>query len=339
MSHFFKILFIVVCLLGVLQSCSSEETTIETISREDRISSDLVTKIIKTTTSRNDYSLINFDCENVLIAGDFINSQGDAAEHTFNTSFWNDELMLDALKGIFSETQIRFTKDDFHIEIIADFGTNGPGILNTRDNVIDYFEDCSFEGNTTFFHPEPVTVSEINYNCSGNAKYFIGQNFFPDVYITEDAIPLNGGVDAVQEALSAYNLANNSTYSIEELKVSQVNFTSPEGTDSRAIGKEEIMNYFEDCMLDRDINDNDCINFKYPFVMNKINLQTDEIVPITINNDSELNQDFFGQFENVTFNYPLTLITLNGDEIVVTSNKDLEKALTNSADYCTNDDW
>ncbi|GAA3608356.1 hypothetical protein Q4Q39_09970 [Flavivirga amylovorans] len=336
MKHFFKTPFITVLFLGSLLSCSSDETTTETTS-DEKISSSLINKIIETAASTNDIDIINFECDReVTLVGHFINNQGDYYG-PFNTPLpkW-DERILSSKEHAFSMTGIKFTNDDYFIDLIFDFN-GGFGILQSKENMIDYFQDCSFEGDIKFF-PEigPITVSEINYSCSGKAKYYIDVAD-DDVYITNDPIPLSGGINAVEEALLAHNTANNSTYSLDELRINSVEFISPGGTTSFAIGKPQMVNYFEDCVLDR--NTNDCINFTYPLVMNKINLQTDEIVPITITNDSELTQDFFDQFENLTIVYPITLRTLNYDIIVVESNEELENVLTDSATFCTDDDW
>ncbi|TGV01096.1 hypothetical protein [Flavivirga rizhaonensis] len=337
MKHIFKTLFIVTFLLGTIQSCSSNDETTQTISDEVKISPNLASYISLNALYKNDYNLINFDCENVLVAGGLLNSKGDYyGDVNFNTLSWNDELMSEVLEQAYIDTEIRFTKDDFSILYIAPSTFFGDIYLNRKD-ITKYFKDCSFEGDTKASPEiEPVKVSDINYNCSGTVKYYIDGLINSTSFI----ISLNKGINAVEEALLLYNKVNNSQFSLDNLRANYVTFTSPQGTSSRAIGKNQMVNYFDDCILDRPEQLNDCINFKYPFVFNKVNIQTEEIIPVTVTSDSELFQTF-NPVDNhyLTIDYPLTLITLNGDEIIVTSNKELEDTLTNSADYCKNDEW
>ncbi len=334
MKHFFKILLITIFLLGILESCSSGEDTIQTTS-EEKISSSLIEKIIATTTSINDYNLINFNCGDMSVVGGFLNKQGDYyGAFTIKISEWSD--FYESNKNTaFNQTGIQFTDDDYILHYLIDF--NGSlGILVDEENFINYFNDCSFDGDIKFFHEDKgtIAVSEINYNCLGKAKYFV--NGVDDSSITNSPIPFEEGLTAVSEALTLYNAVNNSEYTIEQLRISFLEYVSPKETEYIAIGRSQMINYFEDCVLDRDTDD--CINFKYPFIINKINLQTKEIVPITINNDSELNQNFFDQIEDLTIDYPITLVTLNGSEVIIKSNEELETALTNSAAYC-HDEW
>lgn len=335
MKHFFKTLFIVTLLFGVFQSCSSEETSTETIS-DEKISSSLASKIIATATSTNDFRLINFDCNEADLFGHFLNNEGDFyGGFVVKVSDW-DAQFLAAKQKAYAETGIPFTTDDYFIDLM--FGTSAV-VLQGKENFIKYFDDCSFEGDVKVNSVnESLALSDINYNCSGSVTYHIGDIPGAKVILNDAPVWLSGGIAAAEEVLSGYNTANGTTYTLDQVRISSVEFLSPGETTSRANWKTEMVNYFEDCKLDRDISNNDCLNFKFPFVMNKINLKTDENIPVTITNDSELNEDFFNQFENLTINYPLTLVTINGYDVVVKSNKELEYALTNSADYCS-DQW
>ncbi|MDO5980648.1 hypothetical protein [Flavivirga spongiicola] len=334
MKHFFKTLFIATILLGVFQSCSSVETG-TLVTSDEKISSSLANKIIATAASTNDLDLINFDCSEGVLVGHFMNSQGDYyGAVNIELSKWNEQFPAAKAKA-YSDTGIQFTPDDYFLDLILDTSVV---VLQGEENFIKFFDDCSFEGDVRVtYENESLALSDINYNCSGKVKYHV-EIFGDRVFLTGDQMWLSGGIAAAEEALLSYNTINNTTYTLDDVRISSVEFESPGGTASKAIWKSQMTNYFEDCKLDRDINDNDCINFKYPFVMNKINLKTDEIIPVTITNDSELNETFFDQFENLTINYPLTLVTINGDEVMVKSNKELEETLTNSASYCT-DEW
>ncbi|MDO5971462.1 hypothetical protein Q4Q35_16770 [Flavivirga aquimarina] len=331
MKHFFKTLFITTLLFGTFQSCTSDETITETISNE-KISSSLLDIIYVTAETKNDYNLINFDCE-VDVSGGFLNSQGDYYGGIYiEASSWNDELMSAALEQAYLYTDIWFTKDDFSILYITPSVFFGEVYFNKND-IIAYFEDCSFEGDTkTFPETEPVKVSDVNFNCSGTVHYYIDELANNATLFT---LEIDEGVEAVEDALSLYNDINDTVYVLDDLRSGYVTFTSPGGTSSLALGKTQIMNYFEDCILDRDYND--CINFKYPFVINKIDLQTDDIIPVTVTSDADLFQQNFTDV-NITIDYPITLVTLNNDTILVESNEELENVLTNSADYCI-DEW
>ncbi|GAA3655745.1 hypothetical protein [Flavivirga jejuensis] len=324
MKHFFETLFITVLLFGTFQSCASEESMTKEIS-DEKISSSLLDIIYVIAETKNDYNLINFDCEDVYISGGFLNNQGDYyGSINIITSSWNDELMSDALEQIYLDTHIRFTKDDFYISCITPSIFFGEEYSNKND-IIAYFEDCSFEGDTKT-NPEvgSIKVSDVNFNCSGTVFYHI--DIINNTLFT---LPVEEGIEAVEKALSLHNEINHTEYVLDDLRSSYITFTSPGGANSFLFGKTQIMDYFEGCNRDY----NDCINFKYPFVVNKIDLQTDDIIPVTVTSDEDLFQQNFTDV-NIAIDYPITLVTLNGSEFIVNSNNELEDALTNSADYC-----
>ncbi|NMH89524.1 hypothetical protein [Flavivirga algicola] len=335
MKHFFKALLITTLFLGTLLSCSSGEETSQKIS-DEKITSSLSDKMVETAISENDYSLINFNCIEGAIMAHFINNQGDYAAFTLTLGENIQEQLAVLRESTFSTTGIRFTNDDLFLDLLIDYSTVSGGILSGREDFIQYFEDCSFEGDKRHHNSEPLPLSGVNYNCSGDAHYVIIEGlFFDNIPLSDNPIPLSSGITAVEQALLEYNNTNNSNYTIDNVGVSLVDFTSPGGTASRAIWKSQLVNYFEDCTLDKG-RSNDCINFKYPFVINKINLQTDEIIPVTITDDNELIINLDSAY--VTIEYPITLVALNGDEIIVDSNEELETVLTNSETYC-HDEW
>ncbi|AUP77451.1 hypothetical protein [Flavivirga eckloniae] len=337
MKYFFKTLLIVALFLGTLQACQSDETT-EEIKEDNKISTDLRFLMEFTTLTKNDYNRINFNCEDVHIVGYFLNNQGDFYPApkilTFLPKVLANRAISSALKAAYNETEIQFTKDDFRIFYISN---NDIGIVLNKKSIAEYLEDCSFKFDEIEREAEMLTVSDVNFNCSGLIRYFVPDGL-EHIYISKNGIPISEGIWAVKNALSAYNEINNTEFTMDQLRINQVRFTSPGGTSSFAYGANEIKNYFENCALKGGYGD--CINFKYPFTANRVNIQTDEIVLVTVANDADLDE-LTNNVDNTTLNFPITLVTLNDEEIVVESYEKLEEVLRNTASYCKNinDDW
>ena len=86
--------------------------------------------------------------------------------------------------------------------------------------------------------------------------------------------------------------------------------------------------------------DIECIDFKYPLSLTIYNSENQVSDVIIINNDEDLNA-FFEDLEDhdlAGFQFPVTLITSDGTEIVVTDNSQLEEAIQNHKDDCDEDD-
>ncbi len=351
MKLYLKLVFI--SLLSVFVACQSDETTEEIIS-EDKISDELASKIIATAASTNDLDLINFEC-NAIVYAHFLNYLGDHSDF-FTINLSEQETQIDEeLQNAYEATEIFFSKNDFVLDLVF---PNGGLILSNKQAFIDYFEDCHIEEDFSFLPSEvdvsiPLSVKDINYHCQGYTSYFISESVMVEKGLTvafeTEEVSLSDGIQIIKEDFDAYvaqnspqdeSKSNNLDLTLDDLSIQYVKFTSPGGTTSFAKGKTQLLNYFEDCVLDRDPNDNDCINFVYPFKMDKINLQTEEIISITITGNEDLTPAFFDTSGNLTINYPINLISSEETIIQVNSNEELNTTLTNSSQYCDwEDEW
>ncbi len=337
MKYISRPLLIVLVLLGILESCSSGETTTLS-SLNDKVSPNLVDKIVETATSVNDYNLINKNCPGAILSAHFLNKQGVYyGPFAISVSNWDIEF-ADIKNRALRDIEVNFNGGDLVIDAMYEFSLLGPGALYARDDFSKYFEDCSFEGNfKSLFVKEAVSVSDVNFNCSGNVQYYVEPLFLGSARLSQNPIPLNSGEVGIENALLSYNQNSFVKYTTDDLRVVSIELESSESSIFHISGAEKLTNYFKDCEINYSYT-SDCVNFKYPFIINKINLQTEEITPMTITGDNDLSHDFFNTFENLRIVYPITMETLNGTNILVNSDEELEGILTDSSKFCA-DNW
>lgn len=327
MKTFFKSSFLILLTAVFFQSCTSSESDEELVSSEIETSTNLAEKIIATATSKNDLSIVNPECapttfgQSSLLFCYFRNPKGDYYKTSISLSQW-EERYQEKKELAYEETGIRFTDDDFFIEFVLVQVT----FIIKPEKIINYFETCEY-GSSDKFSDDPnfkVSVSEINFDCDASVIAYVDGN----PLFSREKINLSEGVSFIENELIIYNTDNSTSYSLDDVYISNLYYTSPSGTEGYSIKREEILNYFDGCSLERDINDNDCLNFVYPLQVNRSSLAT------TIENDEDLATTFGNNADELTFVFPINLLGQDGTVLTINTNEALETALDSSATYC-----
>jgi hypothetical protein len=335
MKNFFKTSIFLLLAATIFQSCSSDESHEEIISDEQKITTELTEKIITTATSLNDY---NFFVNNVtksncdilsITRGYFNNPEGDF--HFIDlTNIESLDMWLTAYENAkidaFNSLGIEFSDEDFFLSYVTDFSVNFR--LEKRESILNYFENCEFNSGDTTDNRLPV--SDISSNCSNSNNASI--NIF---LYNEDgtAIYSFNSLDSVEDSLASYNFLNNTNYGLENVSVSSLLYFN--GVNEVTLNKtEDLINYFENCMFSRDTSEDDCLNFVYPIEVNRFNLQLEEVITSTIENDEDLITTFNTDTGELGFVYPISLLGQNGSIVVIESNETLKNTLDNSSTYC-----
>lgn len=345
MKNIFKITILSLLTALFLQSCTSEECHDDIVSNKDEITTALADKIITTATSVNDYNFYyknaNLDCT-YSISASFINPEGNY----FGTAWLSVGLTAlpqttieEEKQRAFDETGIHFTYDDFFIHSINTFNNdiNYPEYGIYREEYLDFFENCNYGGQNNPFEDYSIPLSDVNFNCNTSVVYTVGSDlssylFSTSVNNTLIYTPLNDGLIAVENQLIIFNNFHNTLYTLDDVRVAQIQYTSPAGIVWPILNKKRMLSYFDDCSFERDINDNDCLNFVYPLQINRANQQIDEI--ITLENDEDLVATFSTIPNDLNFIFPINLLGADGNLLVIETNEALENALNDSSNYC-----
>ncbi|OEK08981.1 hypothetical protein A8C32_13840 [Flavivirga aquatica] len=339
-----KIVYLSLIVTIILQSCSSDESGSGTdiISEKQKISTELADKILATASSINDFNLINFECESTFVTGYFLNYQGDyfkdENDYLIPTSKSDWDTAYTNFKNLaFDTTNVLFTDEDFVIESVLIFDNLARITIFVKEEIKDYFKNCELNGKLTFFPPSLgiVTLPEINFNCSGDITFHLANDDGEVVYAFQSVkTSLSEGMSTIENRLSSFNQINQTSYTTDNLFITSVEFTSPANTTALANGREQMINYFEDCKLDKDVNNNDCLNFIYPLKIDRFNIQSEEIVTTTIENDEDLINIFNSNVGELSIDYPINLLGGDNTTLTVETNEELLETLNQSAIYC-----
>jgi len=330
MNNIFKTSILAFLITITFQSCTSDD---DVNSNEQIITTDLADKIITIANSANDYNFFvnnaaNSSCSFIKYTwGYFNNPEGDYYEFTLgpieSLDVWFTKYE-NAKTDAFNATGIEFSNEDFFIKQLNN--PSGFAGISERESILEYFESCSFTWTETTVYSVPF--SDISINCDSNASIYFW--LFDDNGTTVDSFD-GIGLNSLDGLLTNYNLDNNTNYSTDNIRIGSVNYT-PNNEELRLSDQDDLINYFENCMLSRDGSNNDCLNFVYPLQVNRSNQQIDEV--ITLNNDEDLASTFTTNTDKLTFVFPINLLGTNGTIVTITSNETLENAFDNSADYC-----
>jgi len=353
MKRKIRIIAVILILSAIIQSCLSGETGSEVIfvSERKNTSNLLIEEMVKAANSKNDYSLINFDCLGVEVEFYFLNPQGDyydlgiesIGDKGLNLNIGDNWMSgYSKIKQMaLDETGIVFTNEDFSIRSIS-YLINDERIRIFDKKVIKtFFEDCK---PTVKINDRPTTLlllrensiklSEVNFNCSGSSIYLIINGEFIDFLSNGISVKtsLREGVSKVEELLILYNTRNNTSYTKDNVFASSVFLRN---ASFLVQGKELIQSYFQNCKLERDIiSNNDCLNFVYPIKVNRFDIQLEEAITSTIRTDKELTRIFGIDAGELRINYPVSLIGGDGVTITVKTNDELLKELNDAHLYC-----
>ena len=103
---------------------------------------------------------------------------------------------------------------------------------------------------------------------------------------------------------------------------------------------DELEDLLEDCIEGGSDDDIECLDFVYPLDIAVYDAANQVLDVIVINNDEELH-DLFESLEDnelISFEFPLTLVLIDGTEVIVNNNSELETLIEDAADDCDEDD-
>ncbi len=341
MKNIFKNFAFLLLTAVFFQSCTSNESDEELVSDELTITTELADKITATATSLNDVNFLEKyaanACGNIYISGYFRNPQGYNSEYISLFEEWSLPEFYAKKQAIIQSTGIDFTNDDFFLSFITtpdpDAWTENR-LLYNRKSYLDYFDDCNYEEEESSYNNIYIPLSEFNFNCNNGAIviYSLQSSFF----LQE---PLDSGLTPIENKLITYNSEHNTSFTLDDITIDHLLYPIPDTTNIFEEQKyvllqeeKDILNYFSNCSLARDINDNDCLNFVYPLQINRTNQQTNEV--ITLENDEDLTTSFNANTNVLSFVFPISLLGQDGTVLTIDTNEALEIALDNSATYC-----
>lgn len=338
MKNFIKTSTLLALTFVLFQSCESEETHEDIISDEQSITTNLSEKIIATTTTLNDYNFFvtnaaKTECELLTNTNGFFNNpEGDYFSFTLSgiesLDMWLTQYNAAKLEA-FNATGVEFSDEDFFISFIG----NSSGIfgLHLRESMLNYFENCNeFDDFSSINFGLPFT--DISSNCDSNDQitfYVLDNNVLGSSDNFETI-----GLNSVEDSLASFNLENSTNYELEDLNVGFVKYITPNNEELFLTAIKDLTNYFKDCKFSRDPSDNDCLNFVYPIEINRFNLELEEVITTTLENDEDLIETFSIDVGELGFVFPISLIGLNGSVLEIDTNAALENALDNSVEYC-----
>ena len=326
MKNSIKTLFVLTLSSLLFQSCESDDTPIDSVADEQKISVSLAEKVLATSDHTNDYDFFvtnanSSGCDLLSTLCYFNNPQGDyyqfiIMEDSFNN--WLSEYNAAKLEA-FNTTGVEFTNEDFVLDQM-DLETGFFGMA-TREDFSYYFENCNkFPGSTIEFG---VPFSDINSNCN-NAEIVLALNG-ESITITDitDVAPVEAFLNTIND--------NNVSYTMDDIMVSTIIYEAPNGEEVFLSEKEDIVNYFDDCLFNRSTNNDVCLNFVYPIDITRFSSNE---VNITLENNANLIETFSIDEGELSFVFPISLLGQDGTILEIATNTALEEALDNSANYC-----
>jgi len=315
----------------MFQACTSDESEEEITSSEQAISTDLAQKIITTTDYINDYNFLvsksaESSCEFPSMRCYFSNTEGDY--YIFNTYAESLDEWLSTYNEVklqaFNIAGVAFSNEDFFIDQM-DLETGFFG-MSTREEFKEYFESCYDGGfGVTVQYGVPFSEEYLNCNSSEMSLALSGESI--NATSVQD-------LPAIQEFLQGINASNNTDYNLEDITVFGIFYENIYGDNEYIIETENLINYFDNCLISRDVNNNDCLNFVYPLEINRFSLELEEVITTTIENDETLAETFNIDIGELGFVFPIKLLGGNGSVVTIESKEELESALDNSNNYC-----
>ncbi|NBU80317.1 MAG: hypothetical protein EBS55_01550 [Flavobacteriaceae bacterium] len=172
----------------------------------------------------------------------------------------------------------------------------------TADNVLDGTSNCSIK------LPVHVTVNNQYVYVSSETDYQIVQNIKNQSTNDDDEVHFTFPITIVNPNFYEYTITSESQF-------------------------ESILGEYGD---DSPYHDISCIDFNYPISINTYNTNNQVASSITLQNDNQL-YNFVNNItdqEIVGFVFPLTLTNSNNENIIVTTNSQLELAIENVIADC-----
>lgn len=213
----------------------------------------------------------------------FNNPQGDYYKFIIMAdSFddWLSEYNAAKLEAI-NTSGVEFIDDDFFLEQInIEFGFFG---FTTRESFLQYFENFETDADFGFTTEFCVPFLDIDSNCNNNEMILTVGDESLTITNLENLTP-------IESFLTTVNKNSNENYTLEDLLISSINFEAPNGEEASLLETEDILNYFDDCLFNRGLNNEECLKLMYPLDITLFSLESEEVV--TIENDEELIDTF-----------------------------------------------
>ena len=135
----------------------------------------------------------------------------------------------------------------------------------------------------------------------------------------------------VQDAIDEFSDDDDIVNFIYPITIQYQNFSTQVINDADAL--EDVL---DDCDAEDDFDEINCISLIYPIVLNIYDSNNQLSSTLTVNNDIQ----FYNFLENLddneffAINYPISIVDSNGNNVVITSNSQLEEIIEESIDDC-----
>ena len=102
------------------------------------------------------------------------------------------------------------------------------------------------------------------------------------------------------------------------------------------LNSDELEKSIENCNVDDDFNEIDCININYPISFSIYDANNQIAKTIVIQNDKDMSSFLDNLDVNVyiSINYPISITNFNGQNVVLTNNADFENQIEDSIKEC-----
>lgn len=111
-------------------------------------------------------------------------------------------------------------------------------------------------------------------------------------------------------------------------------------TEMTLHNQDELDTLRDQCTEGGEDDDIECVDFKYPIICSIYDTENQISDVITVNSDIELHDlfDYFDDDKICSFDFPVTLVQVGGEEIVIHNNDELEDILKNAINECDEED-
>lgn len=135
----------------------------------------------------------------------------------------------------------------------------------------------------------------------------------------------------VQDAIDAFSDDDDIVNFIYPITIQYQNFST------QVINNADTLDdVLDDCGEDDDFNEIDCVTINYPVVLNIYDSNNQLASTLTINSDTQFYNfiEDLDDNEFIAINYPISVTDSNGNNLVISSNSQLEDVIEESIDDC-----
>ena len=183
-------------------------------------------------------------------------------------------------------------------------------------------------------------LSRVSQNATSQDNVLDGSSCFSvqlpvTVIVNGDNVVVQTQADyqTVQDAIDAFSDDDDIVNFVYPITIQYQNFSTQVINNS-----DDLDDVLDDCEEDDDddFDEIDCITLNYPVVLNIYDSNIQLASTLTITNDVQ----FYNFIENlddnefIAINYPISIVDSNGNNIVITSNSQLEDIIEESIDDC-----